>query len=148
MTSFLPSVFVANATQPLFAFIDELPRTVFLVAGMGFVLGIILIGAVAKAQKEKLRHDTLRRALEKGQPLPPELLEEKARSHPRDDRRGGLVSLAVGVGVFVFFRAMHESEPDIPAGVAWMGCIPALVGVALLLNWALDRRGKNDQSRS
>jgi hypothetical protein len=145
MNPLLPFVCVANATQPLFAVADELPRTVFLASGMGFILGIILIGALAKAHKEKLRHETILRTLEKGQPLPPELLGGKARIQPRDDRRGGLISLAVGVGVFVFFRAMHESQPDIPAGVAWMGCIPALVGVALLLNWVLDRSGKNDQ---
>jgi hypothetical protein len=145
MNLLLPSFIATNVALPLVGSIN-LSETAFLAAGMGFVLGIILIGSLAKAHKEKLRHDTILRALEKGQSLPPKLLEDNPRSRPRDDRRAGLISLAVGVGIFVFFRAMHESQPDVPAGVAWMGCIPALVGFALLINWALEHGGKNGQS--
>jgi Domain of unknown function (DUF6249) len=115
------------------------------IAGMAFVLGVILIGALEKAHREKLRHETIQRALEKGQPLPPELLEGKPLRRAHDDRRGGLVSIAVGIGVFVFFGAM-QSE-GVPDGVKWLGLIPGLIGVALLINWALERGGTNDQPK-
>ena len=126
------------------------------IAGMAFVLGIILIGALEKAHREKLRHDTIQRALEKGQPLPPELFGQPGKSLPpeffqqfapraRDDRRGGLIAIAVGIGVFVFFSAM-QSE-GVPDGVKWLGLIPGLIGIALLINWAFERGGKNDQDK-
>jgi hypothetical protein len=124
------------------------------IAGMAFVLGIILIGALEKAHKDKLRHETIQRALDKGQPLPPELIEGKplpseffalfARK-ARDDRRGGLIAIAVGVGLFVFFGAMRAE--GVPDGLKWLGLIPGLVGVALLINWALERGEKNGQDK-
>jgi hypothetical protein len=124
------------------------------VAGMAFVLGIIIVGVLEKAHKEKLRHETIRRALEKGQPLPTELIEGKplppefvalfARK-ARDDRRGGLIAIAVGIGLFVFFRAM-ESD-GIPDGIKWLGLIPGLVGGALLINWLFERREKSSPDK-
>jgi len=112
------------------------------------------LGRSRKRTKDKLRHETIQRALEKGQPLPPELLEGKplpseffalfARK-ARDDRRGGLIAIAVGVGLFVFFGAMRAE--GVPEGLQWLGLIPGLVGVALLINWALERGEKNGQDK-
>jgi hypothetical protein len=124
------------------------------IAGMAFVLGIILIGALEKAHKDKLRHETIQRALDKGQPLPPELIEGKSlppefsalfARKARDDRRGGLIAIAVGIGVYVFFDAMRAE--GVPDGLRWLGLIPALVGGALLINWALERREKNGEPK-
>ena len=120
----------------------------FLLGGMAFILGIIFIGTLEKAQKEKLRHETIRRALEKGQTLPPELLEGRPLHRPRDDRRAGLILVAVGAGVYVFFHALHISQPDVPAGIAWMGMIPGLIGVALLFSWALERAERPDRDKN
>jgi hypothetical protein len=109
--------------------------------GMAFVLGVLLIDMLGKAQKEKLRHETVRQALEKGQPLPPGLLEGKQVQKARDDRRGGLMAIAVGIALFVFFSALRpEGMPD---GIKWISLIPGLVGVAMLINWALERGEKN-----
>ena len=44
---------------------------------------------------------------------------------------GGLVMIAVGVGMAVFLRAVDQRDPD-PAYI--VGIIPVLVGVALLLH--------------
>ncbi len=134
---------------------DRLITSPFIVpiAGMAFVLAIVLIGALEKAHREKLRHDTIQRALEKGQPLPPELFGQPGQSlrpeffkmiaqrPPRNDRRGGIIAIAVGIGLFVFFGAMRAE--GVPDGLKWLGLIPGLVGVALLVNWALDRGEKN-----
>jgi hypothetical protein len=119
------------------------------IAGMAFVLGIIALGVIEKMQKEKLRHETIRRALEKGQSLPPELLEGKAlppeffaqfARKARDDRRAGLIAIAVGVGLYVFFSAL--SDVGAPDSLKWLGLIPGLIGVALLVNWLLERGEK------
>ena len=115
------------------------------IAGMAFALGVIIVGVLEKAQKERLRHETIQRALEKGQQLPPELLEGKPLRRARDDRRGGLIAIAVGIGLFVFFGAMRAD--GIPDGLKWLGLIPGLVGVALLINWALERGEKNGEPK-
>lgn len=116
------------------------------IVGMAFAFGVILLGVLEKLQKEKLRHETIQRALEKGQPLPPELIEGKPIRRARDDRRGGIIAIAVGIGLYVFFGAMQAE--GVPDGVKWLGLIPGLVGVALLINWALERGEKNGQDRS
>jgi hypothetical protein len=114
--------------------------------GMAFALGIILIATLEKAQKERLRHETIRHALEKGQPLPPELFEGKQVQKARDDRRGGLMAIAVGIALFVFLGSLHSE--GVPDGVKWVGLIPGLVGVAMLINWALERGEKNGPDHS
>ena len=114
--------------------------------GMAFVIGIVLIATLEKAQKEKLRHETIRQALEKGQPLPPELLEGKQVQTARDDRRGGLIAIAVGVALFVFLGALQAA--GVPDGIKWVGLIPGLIGVAMLLNWALERGEKYKPRKS
>jgi Flp pilus assembly protein TadB len=55
--------------------------------------------------------------------------EHKSMRHRRDGQRlGGLITLAVGIGVMVFLKALVRDEP----GVYLAGLIPALIGVALL----------------
>jgi len=128
---------------------------IILVAAFVFVLALLLIISLGNAHKEKLRHETIQRALEKGQPLPADVFSQAALSpeflksladRPRNDRRGGLVAIAVGIGLYVFFDAM-QSE-GVPDGVKWVGLIPGLIGVALLVNWALDRGEKKDPSKT
>ncbi len=110
-------------------------------AGMGFGLVCIIFGSLEKMQKRRLRHDLMRVALEKGQPLPPELLEESPAKRGRDDRRGGLIALAVGAALYLFLGALVPEH-----GVKWVALIPGFIGVALLLNWALERRTPNGQN--
>ena len=68
-------------------------------AAMGLGLAGIIFGSLDKMQKRRLRHELLRVALEKGQPLPAELLDEPQARRNRDDRRSGLIALAVGVAL-------------------------------------------------
>jgi hypothetical protein len=110
-------------------------------AGMALALVALIAGTLDKMQKRRLRHELLRVALEKGQPLPPELLEEAPRRRSRDDRRSGLVNIAIGVGVYLLFRAIA-----VWPGLEWIGVVPVLIGGALLLNWAIERREGGDRS--
>ena len=49
--------------------------------------------------------------------------------HRRGGQRlGGLITLAVGIGLMVFLKAVATDEP----GVYLVGLIPLLIGVALL----------------
>ena len=92
-----------------------------------FVLAIIAIISWRRIQQQKMWHETVRLALEKGQPLPPNLGAGFRRfgrhSRPWQIRRG-LILLAVGAGMYVAM-AGH--------GRVW-GAVPAFVGIAILIS--------------
>ncbi len=133
-----------SAPSPLLAGIENsiFPYLVPL-AGIGIAITAIILGGIEKLQKRRLRHELLRIALEKGQPLPPELLDEKtAERAERDDRRSGLIALAVGLALYLFLGLLIPT-----AGVKWVALIPGFIGLALLLNWALERGGDDRQNK-
>ncbi len=107
-------------------------------AGMGIGLAAIIVGTLEKMQKRRLRQELLRVALEKGQPLPPELLDERPGGRERNDRRSGLISIAIGAALYLFLGALVAEH-----GVKWVSLIPGFIGVALLLNWVIERQERN-----
>ena len=52
-----------------------------------------------------------------------------ARRRGEGQKLGGLITLAVGIGMMVFIKAVDRGDPD-PANL--VGLIPLLIGVALL----------------
>jgi len=91
-----------------------------------------------KHTREQLWHETARLALEKGQPLPersdPEVQTRVEVRSGRNDIRSGLILIAVGFGLAVFFGGVHARE------VMGIGAIPGFIGVALLLFGIFSRK--------
>jgi len=87
--------------------------------------------------KSRMTHRTIRMMVEKGQPVPPELLAPPAPAqHQRSDMRRGVVLVMVGLGLTLFLGAVNDWE-----GGAWaLGIIPFLIGVGYLLVWKLERK--------
>lgn len=115
-------------------------------AGISIAIIAIIGGYISTDRGRKTRHETIRLALEKGQPIPTELLVDEESSKPktgkhahtpRNDRRSGLVLLAVGAGMFIFFNSGSPKFENLD----WLGAIPGFVGIALLLNCLFE---KND----
>jgi uncharacterized membrane protein len=120
----------------------ETPETLVaitsLLVAFGLPLLMVAIVLLYKHRKMRMTHETIVKLAEKGIPVPPELLE------PRRTRssglRGGLVLIALGAGLSIFFLQQHG---------AWsIGLIPGLMGVALLVAWAIESRsaGKREQT--
>lgn len=130
----LPLAVIGNlGTAPL---LDLVP-----LAGISIALVAIVFGSLEKMQKRRLRHELMRVALEKGQAIPAELLDEQRVRPSRDDRRSGLIAIAFGLALTsaLYFLSGNNSRLYV------LGLIPLLVGAALLLNWWLERQGKPDQ---
>lgn len=112
----------------------ESTEVVVAIAGMlvAFGLPLALVVAILDYKRRRMRmiHETIARLADKGLPVPPELLEPPRRS--QSGLRGGLVLVALGLAIGIFFAQ---------TGVPWsIGLIPGLMGVALLLAWAIERR--------
>jgi hypothetical protein len=112
--------------------------TVALVSIMGalmtFAMPLLLVAIILYYKHRKLRmtHETIARLLEKGLPVPPELLQPPSRRH--SGLEGGLVLIALGIALAIFLGEV---------GAPWsMGLIPGLMGLALLLGWWIDKRAR------
>ena len=81
---------------------------------------------------------TLRVAIEKGQPIPPEVIEAMSRSVKTPptrlrDLRTGVIWLAIGIGIAgatYFGDFIHGSGDFDGFGIA---CIPVVIGVAFIV---------------
>ena len=100
------------------------------------VLIVILIGMFALLVSRS-RQRTIRMLVEKGQPVPAELLAPSTRAvRQRSDVRRGVVWTMVGLGLMVWLAAVNDWE-----GGAWsLGLIPFLIGLGYLIIWKLENK--------
>jgi len=105
---------------------------------------VVIVGLVAyfRARKQKQLHDTLRVMIEKGVPIPPELLrppitvgevsEADKDDDPRTALRQGLFLIALGLGICVWLF--------IKSSDSWgLGFIPLLIGLSFLAEWRIEK---------
>ena len=102
------------------------------------VVIVIMIGIFALLGS-RMRQRTIRMMVEKGQPVPAELLAPEVRAvRRRSDVRRGVVWTMVGLGLMIWLAAVNDLE-----GGAWsFGLIPFLIGLGYLIVWKLE--GKKD----
>ena len=103
------------------------------VIGITFGFTALTVGILAyrRYRSDTLRHETIRLALEKGQPLPPGLLDPVAVRDPgaRDLRRGlVLLAIGLGLGLYLYF----SPAPGAPHPTWAVGFIPGLMGISYL----------------
>jgi uncharacterized protein DUF6249 len=122
---------------------SDIPGEVIPLVGIVFlsifgapVLIVILIG-VFSIIVSRSRQRTIRMLVEKGQPVPAELLSPATRSvRRRSDVRRGVVWTMVGLGLMVWLAAVNDWE-----GGAWsFGLIPFLIGLGYLIIWKLENK--------
>lgn len=123
-------------------FKNILPLTIPLVALLIPIVAIV--GSyMTRSRREQLLHETVRLLSERGQPIPPELLNSDLCEAPKRNSLGGgrsplsdgLVGIAIGLGLMVMFWAMR------PGDWLWaIGCIPLFVGIAKLLVWRFEAK--------
>jgi hypothetical protein len=124
-----------------------------------FVAAVVLVPKYLKSRERSKLLDTLKVAYEKGQPVPPELIEALQRgdvpsvrstsiSTAESDLRRAIVLISVGVGIALLGYGLYwgisyasdEGGAITGAAVAGCGAIPGLIGVAYLVLWLARRQ--------
>ncbi|HEY3660245.1 MAG TPA: DUF6249 domain-containing protein [Candidatus Udaeobacter sp.] len=122
---------------------NDIPGEIIPLVGIVFlsifgapVLIVILIGVFALLVSRS-RQRTIRLLVEKGQPVPAELLAPATRAvRRRSDVRRGVVWTMVGLGLMIWLAAVNDWE-----GGAWsFGLIPFLIGLGYLIVWKLENK--------
>ncbi len=100
------------------------------------VLIVIMVGIFALLGS-RMRQRTIRMMVEKGQPVPAELLAPELRHvRRRSDVRRGVVWTMVGLGLMIWLAAVNDWE-----GGAWsFGLIPFLIGLGYLIVWKVENK--------
>lgn len=111
----------------------------------GSVVAIILGPSFLKSREREATQATVRAAIDKGQPLPPEVIDSLTRdvaknlpSRSRDLRRG-VIWLAVAIGLAGFSlvtgEGFHGEDWQVNAGNGLLGiaCIPGAIGIAFIV---------------
>ncbi|HEX4199760.1 MAG TPA: DUF6249 domain-containing protein [Caulobacteraceae bacterium] len=140
--------------------IDQIVPILGIFMIIAIVIGPLWIRSYFAARERAQMHETLRVAYEKGQPVPPELIEKltapvQRQSYgggygaPDADLRRAIILIAVGLGLVglgagLFWGFMYVNP--IPAGIiggstAGAGAIPGFIGLAYLVLWLAKRSG-------
>ena len=128
---------------------------------LALVLGLALGPRIIRSRERQKLYDVMRVAYERGQPVPPEVLELLTRRDtPPDegapnvrqsrDLRRAVVLIAVGLGIaglgLGLGFGLHFASPLAGAIVGGIlvgsGAIPGFIGLAYLLLWLVSRGGQ------
>lgn len=113
---------LVKSDQPPAAMIIIVPVAMF-----AMIIACVWLGVSQRSRRARLLHETLRLMIEKGQPIPPELLQSpEGGRRPRNDLRTGLVFISIGIGLGGVL--LTEGDHDWPIAL-----IPLLIGVAFLV---------------
>ena len=106
-----------------------------------FVVLIIWISANEKHKRNQLKAEVYLKALEKGQPLPPDLFAADKRGNPLYT---GIILTLVSIGISLMMWVIMDDHSD--KRVAIVGIIPFLMGIAYLLIHFIEKKKKNQQN--
>jgi hypothetical protein len=117
----------------------------------GAIVCFVLIGSYFRYKTRESEHRMLERLAEKGQQISPDLLANIGRDgngQRGGGLRGGLILMAIGFGLAVFFWAMNGGggmfhNEGVPNWLPVIGVIPFMIGLALFLSSLFEKRPPN-----
>lgn len=122
----LPLAVFGLGTTELFGFVIP-------VFGMMVITAIVVVRLHFKHQRERLWHETMRTAMEKGLPIPSEpetgRYRRQGRHGPLHDVRAGLILLAISGGLFAGLAGN-----GLPGQSLIGAYVTGAIGIAMLLN--------------
>ncbi len=138
-----PGQLIAEVSTP-----TESSHSIDIGDALGQLVPIVLFLAIALTfcvkyyfthRNRKEMQDTVRMALERGQPLSPELLDRLGGQAPapkRNDLRRGVVGICLGIGIGAFGMVLGDEDAVRP--MLAIGLVPVLLGFAYLVLWRLS----------
>lgn len=110
-----------------------------------FLAAIIVVPRILKSRERQEMQKTIRAAIERGQPLPSEMIDAMTRDaqtphNSARDLRAGVFWLAIGAGLALCGAALNYYAEEAMYGVLAGAAIPTTVGVAFILLYVFSRR--------
>lgn len=113
----------------------------------GSIASLFIAPRYFKSVERQKMADTLRVAIEKGQPLPAEVIEAmssnvrspKMAPSPERDLRTGIIWLGIGVGFIALGFAVSFEEPDVLLPLLGIGVFPTFIGLAFVALGLINR---------
>lgn len=113
-----------------------------------FLGAVILVPGYLKSKDRARLHETLRIAYEKGQPVPPELIQaiqsgnavSKDVNRSEKDLRAAVVLIGLSVGLVGMSFALGQLEGgEARFGLLAAAAIPGFIGLGFLTLWYINR---------
>lgn len=116
----------------------------------GSIASLFLVPQWLRSQERQKLQETLRAAIERGQPLPQDVVQamtsdvKPARSLPSPSRdlRTGIVWLGVAIGLAAMGVAVGFEEPDATYPMIGVAAFPAFIGLAFIVMYFVGKDRK------
>jgi len=115
---------------------DQVPTMAPVIVAIVFGCPVAIVAVVLffRHRRNQLLHRTLATMIDRGVPIPPELLQPATpQKPPRNDLQSGVILIGVGLGLIIFLLVMHNR-------VWGVGFIPLFMGIGRLIAWKLAKK--------
>jgi hypothetical protein len=114
----------------------------------GFLAAIILVPTILKYRDRGRMHETLRAAFERGQPIPPEIIQAlqtdvKPARRPDVDLRWAVILIGLAFGLVAMSFTLAHFDEDAMYGTMAGAAIPGFIGLGFLVLWFFGRNSKD-----
>lgn len=113
------------------------------IALFAMIAAIVIVPSYLKSRERKEMQGTLRAAIDKGQPLPPEVIEALSKDNIKPpataarDLRLGVILLAISIGIGLFGYAFNFvggfDQGRAVAPIIGLAAIPGMIGLAFCI---------------
>lgn len=111
------------------------------------IAALVIVPRYFKSVERQKMAETLRIAIEKGQPLPTEMIEAMSSNvrspglppSPQRDLRTGIIWLGVGVGFAALGAVLSFEEPDALFPLLGLATFPTFIGLAFIVLGFLNK---------
>lgn len=115
------------------------------IALFAMIAAIVIFPSYFKSQERQRMAEALRSSIEKGEPLPPEVVTAissnvKAAPSPARDLRTGIIWVGVAVGLAVMGVIIGVEEPDATYPMLGVAAFPGFVGLAFVVLGLINRK--------